>query len=435
MPFEQALERAKAHSGSLRAAEASASSAEQAALGSRSGFYPRLGLEGVFFYQSNVPEKPFAPGAPAVTFGTHRNYSVGPVLSYDLFDGGRTRQAARSAELLADARKSDSSARSRDLEYALSVGYFRAQYALTNLALTANALELARAQSRDIAIRLRAGAASQLDQASSRRQYLTYVLRFRQAQTELSSLLSELLALTGEQGRYDLLRPAPSGLNVALPAEVQAPTLYVQFDSLEDSLSRLRRQTGRAREPDRSHPQLRSLEFSSRSSQASAEAQIGTLWPRLTIQGKSSYLYPNFILPENAWNHVLGVNLSMPLFEGGLASHQAAQKRTEALAYAFLEEQRESDLRRDFEKARVALASLQGQREAASQAIQESERLAGLTYAAYRSGKVNYTDVQAANLQLLESQVSLAGLDQQVLAQLATLRYLSSDPTEGNAQP
>src|ERR1700722_1014572 len=57
-------------SNTLKASEETTRAAENFADSNKASLFPRLTLDGTYFYQTNVPTGTIAPGAPAIPFGT-----------------------------------------------------------------------------------------------------------------------------------------------------------------------------------------------------------------------------------------------------------------------------------------------------------------------------------------------------------------------------
>ncbi|WP_413289996.1 TolC family protein [Bdellovibrio sp. HCB337] len=423
LTLEQAEEQAFRTSPALKSAQASSEAAASQAMVSKSFLWPRISLDGTYYYQSNVPEADMGP-VGTIKFGTHNNYFIGPVLSYTLFDGGQSRNNFESFLAVNEARRADYQARQAQLRLNLRVSYFRVQLALKSLMLTADALKLAQAQSHDIDVRFRAGASSRLDQVSANKDMLSYQMRFNQAQGDLGRALRDLFSLTGGGETLDTSRPIPNELTRNIPAGVESPSLVVQLDTPEKSLEKVLGRTGN--EPALNHPELVSLEKITQASQQAAESAKGGYWPLLQLQAKAQWIYPNLVIPEQAWQNTLGVNLVFPLFEGNLTPNQVSQRNSEALASDFQRQQRQVDFQKDWRKIQDGLENLKRQQKINQQTVKQSHEIEKLTYQAYRSGRVRFLDVQSANFRLLESQVNAAEIDHQILEQNANLEYLAS---------
>jgi outer membrane protein TolC len=306
------------------------------------------------------------------------------------------------------------------------------QLALKSLQLTADSLNLALAQSHDIELRFRAGAASRLDQISAHKDTLSYQMKFNQVQADLARELRDLFALTGDGEKQDTARPVPGDLAKKLPPGVAAPTLVIDLELPEKTLSRFsqKEKDQEKEKPSSRHPELVSLEKSEEASRFAIESVRGGYWPRIQLQAKAQIIYPNVVLPEQANQNTLGINLSFPIFEGALTQNQLSQRSREALAVSFQKAQRQLEFDRDWQKIQNALANLRRQQHLNQQSAQETQQIGKLTYNSYRNGRGRFLDVQAANFRLLEVQVNAAEIDQQILEQTANLDYLSSQGEE-----
>lgn len=422
LSLEQAEHQALQNSPALKAAAAGRDAASSQALSTKATLWPRLSIDGYYFYQTNVPEKDMGFGK--LVFGTHDNYALGPVLTYMLYDRGRERGAFDSLQALSEARSADFESRQAQLRLNLRVIYFRVQLASKSLAFTADALRLSMAQNRDIDLRTKAGAASRLDQMSSHKDSLTYQMRFNQAQTELARALRDLFALMGGGESLDTTRPVSPEVLRRLPSGVETPTLVVDLDLPEQTLGKF---TSREfQKPAVDHPEAVALQKMAEASRFAAESARSGYWPRIQLQAKSQVIYPNFVIPEQAHQNTFGVNVSFPIFEGNLTPHQVSQKSSEFLMANYQREQRRQDFDRDWQKTQNILSGLRRQQKISQQNVQESQQIEKLTYDSYRSGRARYLDVQSANLRLLEAQVNAAEIDHQILEHTANLDYLSS---------
>ena len=111
-----------------------------------------------------------------------------------------------------------------------------------------------------------------------------------QGQTDLAAAIRDLLALTGRQQTGNLSRPWPKEISTKIPNDVEAPTDFVQFDRLEESL---KSQNTSPAPSNFDHPQLRSLSFAAESSKRAADAQMSVLWPKIQLSAHAEYRYPN----------------------------------------------------------------------------------------------------------------------------------------------
>ena len=275
-------------------------------------------------------------------------------------------------------------------------------------------------------MRYKAGAASRLDEVQAKRDVLSYQLKFRQAQADLAGSFRDLLALEGNTQVLDTSCPVSPAVEEKLPQGIEVPTVRIDLDSLEGSLSALSAKDSEFSFSGLNHPEVMSLQSQADASRHLAESERGALFPRIVLQAKAYYEYPNVVLPESVWQETLGASLTFPLFEGDLSRSLANEDLKNAASNDFKHEQKLTDLSRDEDKAKDALISLQAQKVICGENINEAQEVERLTYQSYRAGKSRLLDVQDANLKLLEAQVSAAQIDSEILNEMAILAYLSS---------
>jgi len=417
----EAESRALLASDQVKAAAAEARAAQEQAQAQFAGVLPRLSLEASYGYLTNVPSLQLSPLMPApIQFGTHENYSIGPRLTYTLWDTGSAWKAYRGFAQQAAARGEDRRATERALRQAVDSVYVRVQLALEELRLFADSLALARAQNRDIETNFKAGAANRLDLLDSRREVLSYQLQFRQRRSDLSSALQDLVALVGA---------APGDLSRPGPPDFEDLTLALKLDPQEDSLASA--EGWPLAPPDSGHPQVRAQELQARAADLAAQSQNASLYPVVTATAKASEDYPNAILPQTVQQNTFALSLSWPLFEGGRARHLTDERRREADAARRRAAQLLTDLRRDYDRAGTLAADLRQRRELAAQDVAASQEAARLYYQSYKAGRINLIDVQSADLRALQSKVGAADIAAQLLQQLVTLRALSGGSDHG----
>jgi outer membrane protein TolC len=171
---------------------------------------------------------------------------------------------------------------------------------------------------------------------------------------------------------------------------------------------------------------VKSLALSAEASRLASDSQMSALWPRIAVSARAAMIYPNLVVPESAEQNTFMVTLTLPLFEADLNRGLAAQHLRESMATEFLKEQRLTDFDRDWHKSQDHLASLRAQSEISLRSIAQAEEIAHLTYSSYRAGKVNYLDVQSANVRSLEAKVTESQIQESMLREMATLSYLST---------
>lgn len=398
--------------------DSNAKAALERADSNSAALYPHLSIEGNYRYITEVPELP--PPA-SIPLGSNSNYSVGPMLTYTLWDTGSARDTYRSYSKLAESKEEERKNARLELLYSVRAAYIQVQLNLEELRLVNETLALARAQGKDVLARYRAGAAARVDVVTSEREVLSYELQFKHQQSELSASLKDLLARVGRPDIKNVFRPGPPNT-----ADVE---LALKLDSFDKLLSE--EESENIPPPDESQPTILSQELLAQSSEYSASSQKSALFPSIQLMGKSTLEYPNGPIQENINQNTLMATLSAPLFEGGKLRHEAAAKRREADAARYRKEQLKIDLNKDFMKAREMLESLREQKKIAVEDVQKSEEVARLFYGSYKAGKIKLIDVQSANIQALVSKMAAARIDAEMLRELITLKVLSGKETTG----
>jgi len=408
LTLKQAEEIALNSSDELKSIQSAAESTSENAEAQFSALYPKLSLDANYRYLTNVPKfsLPF-PGATPIPFGTHDNYTVGPTLSYVLWDTGTSRNAYNSLDLLSRARREDKKNAENQILLGIRSTYLKLQLALEELRLLNNSLALAKKQNQDIEANYKGGAASKLDRVDSKREYLNYQLQFQQKQSEVASDFKDLLAL--------LKRDTPTHMDT-----------QIHLDSLEESISKTT--TWKFAPPTDQQPQVRSQRFLAESSdRAALSIKDAGFFPTVIVSANASLQHPNAIKDETIEQNTFAVGVSLPLFEGNRTHHLMAQKKKEAEAARFSEAQLKTNLSRDYNKAIEELENLREQQKLASEDVQHSEEAAKLYYQSYRSGRLNLIDVQSANNRALTSKVNAARINAQILSHLFNLEAITGE--------
>ena len=245
----------------------------------------------------------------------------------------------------------------------------------------------------------------------------------------MASYLQELIALTGVGQELNTAKSVPNILLSDMPEGVETPTVRVSLDSLESTLEKISPTQDSYKKfsaPTEEHFEMQVFTHEAASSRMASESEKAGVWPKVQLQAKSQYIYPDVVIPKNIIQNTIGVTLSVPFYEGDASKSRSALKLNEALSSEFLKKQKLSDLTRDFIRARDSISSLLMQRSVSLQSVQDARMVESLTFQSYKNGKIRYLDVQDANLKLLEAEVSYAQIQSKILMETAVLSYLSS---------
>ncbi len=399
LTLRQAEDRALQSSSLLKAYAADRQAAAEQSGAQFSALVPRISLQGNYTYIGTIPELAVGPGAP-IKMGSNSNYSIGPVLNYVLWDGFSAINTYQATAKLAKSREAEEANARLQVLLAVRLAYVQVQLSLEELRLVGGSLDLTKAQRKDVQNRVNVGAATQLDQLVSNRQVLFYELQSKQKQAEVAANLKTLFALTGDT--------VPDSLTL---------------DSLHDTVTE--EAQADLTPPDDGQPQIRGVALSAESARLAADSLQSKLMPTLYLSASSTLAYPNGPVLQQINQNTASVILSMPLVLGDPTSHLVAEKRQQAEAAHYREEQLRTNLQRDFSKSSELLKSLIEQKALSQKDVEQSESVARLYYTSYKAGKINLIDVQTADTQALQAKVGAARIDAQILVQLFTLKALS----------
>lgn len=370
---------------------------------------PKINLEGSYKYITDVPTLKF-PGGATTKFGDNQNYSIGPVLSWTLLDFGSTKKSVNGLQAQEKAKSAEKESNNRQILLNARLAYFKIQLRLEQQRLVSDSLKLVESQHKDIQNRINAGSSNRIDLLSAHKEVLNLKLQSRQIQTELKADIRDLYTLMGRSDSIDPLVPIEVD---DITSSVSALSKY-QKDNI-DSLDLTQ------------HPLIKMHTANAESLRYTAESFNANQLPKLSFFAKTSIDYPNGPILENFNQNTIGVNLTMPLFEGSRSQNEAAEKQNMAIASENRREQVRTELIRDWKKAQDQLSGLRAKVEFYKDLVKESEERSKLIYASYKIGRSSFLEVQSANLQALEAKVQSTTNDVQVLIQLAFLASISEE--------
>lgn len=411
------------HSPALKAAAEEGLGAGDAADARFAALLPRLTLDGSYRYQTEVPSLALAPGQPSRPFGDHRATSIGPTVTWTLWDQGSLLKTWRAQKARAATAEASSRLAGRQATLGARLAYVQVQLAGEQQRELADALALAEAQYKEIDTRFKAGAASRIDTLSSHQESLQRRKQFLQAQAELAASLRELLQLTGRGEGLDISRPLDSRLARGTPEGLAEATVVVELDPLAAPQAAL--EAAGSSRLDEDHPRSAVEAGRAEAARLSASALGASRGPVIRLQGRASYDYPNGPVLESVTQKSVGLTASLPLFEGRQTARAVSEQKHLAGAAERRRELASEELRRDWDVARSALGSLRAQQAVDERSVAETEELTRLIYLSYKAGRSSILEVQTANLRALEAKVQAARTRAQILIQLAALANLA----------
>lgn len=423
LPLVQVEAQALAFSPALQAKQAEAEAAQARVDAQGSLLWPRLTLEGTWRYVSEIPEVSLSPGRPAVPFGDHINYSLGPQLSWNFWSSGGVFQARRAAEAALAGKQAEYRALFRSVALQTRLTYFQAQLGLEQIHLLLESLKLFEKQYSDIRSQAAAGASSRKDLLTSHQDVLSARRQLLQAQSSLANTLRDLFALTGANEPADFSLPLPADLEQGAPGVLESPSVLLRLDSLEQSLNQFASaaQAAFAAQP----PQTAALAALAEALRAQAQSIAAGNWPQVQAFAKASLDYPNGPVLEKIQQNSAGLSASLPLYEFGRISNQAAEQARLAQSTEWQQKQTLQNLKATWEKNRNQWQELKREAELDVQSVKENSELAQLTYQAYTVGKSSFLELETANYRALGARIQSARTQVQMLIQLAWLDSLA----------
>lgn len=423
--LNDSIQRSLRSSSRLEAAELDQSAAQSRADSQYSTLWPRISLDASFRYVTQVPTLTLQPGK-TLPFGDNQSYSVGPLLTWTLFESSMGSNAWHSFQEQEKSKKAEHDLIERQVILGVRLAYLRILQASEEMKLVVDSLKLAQAQYRDIEKRYEVGSASKTDTLSAHHEVLKYQIQFQSRQSELSTALQELFSFTDQGQELDLSRPVDSRTFELHSDAAGTPSLIVNSESIESTLAAL---SGlkESSAPSTMHPQLKIFEHVAEAYSQSAESSAAGHWPKIQFFAKSSYDYPNGPVLDKVQQNTIGVNASWSLFEFGRIKNEVSEKRSLAHASESRREQAKTDLLKDWRNAKNLLNSLQVQKKINQTSAEEAESIGKLVYASYRAGRSTFLEVETANLHSHEAKIQATRNDIQILFQLATLAHLSED--------
>ena len=386
-----------------------------------SSLYPSLSLDAKASWVSEVPTLKL--GGQKLKFGDTWGYSVGPTASYVLFDNGGRGSLKKSASKAASAQEQSYEFARKQILLQVQQAYFSVQQLLQRLVLLNGQLEVAQKQLSDVQSAYKAGAKSKLDVSIARKQVLKAQTAMSGARSGLAGQLRTLFKLTGTD--YGIDPSYPTDKRLAKAQEESKTSTVLNTDSLESTLQ-VFRPYGQS-VFDENSPKLAALDEMAQYYEYLANSYISSLYPRVVLHGGAYFEYPNGALREHVFLGRAGAAVSIPLFEGGKDRQQAKAQKELARAKTYEKEDAQQTLEALFSSAKDRLYGLQVQENLLKDMIQQADETARLTYQAYKAGAVTFFEVDRANLDLLESQLSLADVQVEELNQLAILNSLSKE--------
>lgn len=397
MTLEQAVVLARRNAPAIQVSDAGVSRADQAIRVARAALSPTLRVAGSAIQRSEPIRTVFpVPGSPmtqTVKVGSATTVDVRAEGRLPIDVSGRDRALVRAAEAARQGQLHVRQQAESDLLFRVSQAYFRAVASERLEGAATEALQAAGVRRRLASAQVRAGVAQRFDSLQARVDLIereSGLLRAREAvrlaRVELETTIgiridsTEILVAPG---------PPPMGLpdSAALEASALAARseIMIYDEALRENAERTR----------------------------AARAGRG---PQMGVSGTAQYLGPNrqedllhFRDPGlKTYNLYAGVDVTLSLWDGGLASARAGELLADRAALEARRRQAELDVRRDVQRSlsdlRVALAIWQSD----SSRVTGAREALRLAEAGYRGGTATASQVRDAESVLAEARAQEA---------------------------
>jgi outer membrane protein len=368
---------------------------------SRSAYFPQL--TGNATAVGTNGDSAVAAGA-ATTSSVSTRVAVGATLTQLITDFGRTREIVRSARLNAEASQDTSEDVREKILRDVDQAYFGVE-AAESVAGTASAvLDFRKTSLRQLSALAQSNLRSTLDVQFAQVLVSEAQMAVVQADSRVRETRASLAAAMGEDEVNDYVL-----------AEPEQPPL------LENDVAIYLREALKAR------PDLKALQAKASAAQQFAKAENKLSYPTINVLGTAG------TVPER--DHTLqqnygaaGVNIQVPIFNGGLYSGRAAEARLRAQAADRDVRERtlliERDVRTDWARARDAYLQIQVAQDLVNQ-TGVAERLA---QARYDAGLGSIVELNQAELSRTSALIAAASARFDYLGSRAALRYAVGAP-------
>jgi outer membrane protein len=329
----------------------------------------------------------------------YNRFASGVAASQLITDFGRTRGLMASSDLHAQAQDQITEATRADILLATSRAYFnvlRAHAVLTVAQQTVNARQLVADQVGALAEnKLK----STLDVSFANVNLADSRLLLLQARNDLASAKAELAAAMGLPGRTDFVL-AEEPMPVAPPASVDP--------LIQDAIA--------------NRPELKSLRLEQSSAERLAKAEHALNYPTVAAIAAAGVVPAGESTVPGSYGAV-GVNLSIPIFNGGLFKARESEARLKAQAAAKNVDDLANRVMRD---VRVAYLNAQTAFERVGltdQLLQQAQLSLDLSQTRYNLGLSSIIELSQAQLNLTSAQIASASARFDYEAQNAAVQY------------
>ena len=343
-----------------------------------------------------------------ITAGALNNPTVyqraagGVTLSQLISDFGRTRNLVSSAELRARAEQNTQLATTADVIVAVDQAYFRALGAQAVLKVATETVAARQTTSDQVGALTGAKLKSTLDLSFANVDLSQARLLLLDAQNQQQAAMSTLNALLGNEKAVAFTLLEDSSNSLAPPPEDAEPLVAQAFQS---------------------RPDLISLQQQFAASQKFSAAEHDLRRPTISALGTVGGTPVRSDQITSPWYGAVGVNVSVPLFNGFLFSARAAEADLRAQAVSKQVAELRQVIARDV-RTTVLQAQSNFQRIAVTQQLLEQANSAfDLALTRYKFGLSSIVELSQAQLAQTQAQIDYATARYSYQGSLAAIRY------------
>jgi outer membrane protein len=347
---------------------------------------------------------------------TLHRYGPSLGLAYVLYDFGARAASIDAQRYQLIATLLNGNRALQDTVAEVETAYFAVLAARAQRAAQAEQEAALRASFDAVELRLRGGLAARADQLRARAALSEATLARQLAERDIAKAEAMLKQAAGiEQTRGLLL-----DWETTPPLALDAATLLAELLA----------------EAEQQRPDLRALQAAAASARAEAERARAARWPSLSLAANTgrTFFLEDERSPSTTYN--VGVNLSVPLFDGGrLAAQARAAERDAERLQAEAESQR-SQVALAVTEAYHDVRHAQAQREGVAVQFDSASESAQAAEARYRAGVGSLLEWLTAQADLARARQAQAQADSDWLAAFSRLNHalgrLPAAPSEGN---
>jgi outer membrane protein len=399
LSLDEARDLALKHHPRITAAELTAMAAKENVIEARAAYLPGVTANATAVGTTQEENTRIGAGAlsnPAI----FDRAAVGVVISQLITDFGRTANLTSSAKLRTKASEEAAANTKTQVLLLTDTAYFEGLRAAAVLNVAQQTLATRQVLLEQVSALASNKLKSELDLNFARVSLDEARLLKLQAESEVHASDERLAMLTGlgQDVHFDL-----QDVNAKTNALPDASSL------VQDALS--------------NRPELLQLEFEVRSAQKFAKAEKEAGYPTLSALGAVGIIPIRDPAHFNQDYVVGGVNLSIPVFAGGLYSARAKEANYKAEAVEELLKARQEEVIRDVRIAALTVNTAGERIGVAERMVQHAEQAYSLAEAKYQFGSASIVELSQAELSKTLAQIEAASARYNYQIQLANLRF------------